>query len=401
MTWHDELRDASFRGIPFLVSEHEATGGRRGSTHEYPQRDEPFAEDMGRRARGYNLQAFVLGPEYFAGRDALIDAMNQEGPGTLVHPYLGSVIVQPRNYGVRETTRRGGMAIFRLRFEEAGENQYPARVSDTGNAVSSAADDAWIPILTEFEGTWSVSKVDWLASAAEDLVADAADSMEGSLSGISTISGDLEGFTQYLEDLRSDSSELVTTPTQLATKISEGLVSIASLPASTVEGFQALVGLGAFSPLLVEFAQTTPDRFQQSINETEFLGLFRRGAAIEAARMVPDMSFASRSDARDVRGTITELLDTEILAAGDGSADDVLQGLTALYAAVVSDLQARGASLALIRNLTPSATEPALVLAHRLYQDASRDQEIVDRNSIRHPGFVPGGVSLEVLTDAP
>jgi prophage DNA circulation protein len=37
-----------------------------------------------------------------------------------------------------------------------------------------------------------------------------------------------------------------------------------------------------------------------------------------------------------------------------------------------------------------------LVIAHRVYQDASRVDELVLRNGIRHPGFVPA-VALEVL----
>jgi hypothetical protein len=33
--------------------------------------------------------------------------------------------------------------------------------------------------------------------------------------------------------------------------------------------------------------------------------------------------------------------------------------------------------------------EPAVVLAARIYDDASRAGEIVQRNNIAHPGFVP------------
>ena len=42
---------------------------------------------------------------------------------------------------------------------------------------------------------------------------------------------------------------------------------------------------------------------------------------------------------------------------------------------------------------------PALVLAHRLYDDPSWDADIVARNDVVHPGFVPGGVDLQVLSN--
>ncbi|PTS90230.1 hypothetical protein DBR17_01670, partial [Sphingomonas sp. HMWF008] len=51
---------------------------------------------------------------------------------------------------------------------------------------------------------------------------------------------------------------------------------------------------------------------------------------------------------------------------------------------------------------TPATTEPALVIAARLYADPAqaeiRAAEIVARNRVVHPGFVPGGVALQVLT---
>ncbi len=59
----------------------------------------------------------------------------------------------------------------------------------------------------------------------------------------------------------------------------------------------------------------------------------------------------------------------------------------------------RGADLARIVSSTPARTEPALLIAHRLYGDASRADEIIARNKIAHPLFVPGGTPLEVLSD--
>ena len=40
---------------------------------------------------------------------------------------------------------------------------------------------------------------------------------------------------------------------------------------------------------------------------------------------------------------------------------------------------------------------PLLVIAHELYGDADRDQEIAARNRIRHPGFVLAGTVLKAL----
>ena len=131
MAWRDNLLDASFRGVAFGVNDTEAPiAGRRLAVHEYPGRDEPFVEDLGRRTKRWEIEAFVVGDEYADARDALIEACDMPGPGELVHPYLGSLQVACTACSLVERTREGRMARFTLSFVEAGENQYPDEPSE-------------------------------------------------------------------------------------------------------------------------------------------------------------------------------------------------------------------------------------------------------------------------------
>ena len=45
-------------------------------------------------------------------------------------------------------------------------------------------------------------------------------------------------------------------------------------------------------------------------------------------------------------------------------------------------------------------TLPALVITHTLYGNVDKEQDVIARNRIQHPGFTPGGEVLEVLVDA-
>ncbi|HAW1868790.1 TPA: baseplate protein [Escherichia coli] len=93
MTWKDRLQDASFRGVPFKVEEESAGTGRRVETHEYPNRDKPYTEDLGKITFRPSITAYVVGDDCFDQRDRLIDALNKPGPGTLVHPTYGELKV--------------------------------------------------------------------------------------------------------------------------------------------------------------------------------------------------------------------------------------------------------------------------------------------------------------------
>ena len=113
MAWRDNLVQASFRGVRFSVDETEAPiAGRRVAVHEYPGRDQPFVEDMGRVTKRWTVEAFVLGDDYDVVRDELIEASDMPGPGELVHPYLGSLQVFCTACSLTERPREGRMARF-------------------------------------------------------------------------------------------------------------------------------------------------------------------------------------------------------------------------------------------------------------------------------------------------
>ncbi len=150
MGWRDRLRPASFRGASFHVEAGGPSGGRRVAGHEFPKRDTPYAEDMGRRGRRITIAAYVIGSDYASERDALIAAMEQEGPGLLVHPTLGERLYQPDTYSCNKSRERGEFAEFELTFVEAGSRAgatsaatasvVQSRADASGNAASSAVD---------------------------------------------------------------------------------------------------------------------------------------------------------------------------------------------------------------------------------------------------------------------
>jgi hypothetical protein len=123
--------------------------------------------------------------------------------------------------------------------------------------------------------------------------------------------------------------------------------------------------------------------------------LMRRAAAISLARASATYVPTSYQDAQRVLGIVDGALWTVIEEAGDIFDDISYNALRALRAAVQTDLGARGNNLAQIVTRTFGAQQPALVLAYRLYQDASRADDLIARNDPPHPGFMP--VSVEAL----
>ena len=137
--WRAAYQPASFGGAGFHVETDSQAGGRRNALHEFPHRDTPWAEDMGRKARRWTVTAYVIGPDYTSARDALIGACEQEGPQTLVHPLLGQVQANCDDYVSTERRELGGYCVFELRFVEAGSQPGAVVTADTSSQSMAAA----------------------------------------------------------------------------------------------------------------------------------------------------------------------------------------------------------------------------------------------------------------------
>ena len=139
--------------------------------------------------------------------------------------------------------------------------------------------------------------------------------------------------------------------------------------------------------------KTTPSRKQQATNQDAIISLVRNTALVEAARDASNSNYDSAEQAINTRDEVADALDDAMQTADDKT----YMAIQDVRVALVNDMTVRAANLKSISSFTPQATMPALVLAHNLYQDALKDSDIIVRNNIKHPGFVLGGSSLEVL----
>lgn len=453
MSWRDDLQPGSFRGVPFLIDDSTAQVGRRVALHEYPLRDTPWGEDLGRRARRFAVDCLVLGTDYMSARDALIAALETAGAGTLVHPYFGtrSVVVSDA-VEVRESTREGGVARFRIPFAESGEKLEPASVTDTPSVVNAASASAQAQLAASFaNGQYSVSGWPaWLgASAMTDLntfnqqLMALRDSIPSLPSAVTAFNGLLSNFSATL-------TSLVSTPFDLGAGVVSLVLGLGTLARQPLDALSLYTQLQGFGASWSNPAPATPARAQQAANRTALVTLVQGLALAQAAATsaqvpaqtqaaplpvasaaapvwtVPVVSpitglplpsapqlvapqtadsqqlaapatvqgYDTAQAAAQVRESITEAIDTACLTADDPS---YLQWRD-LRAGVVADLSARAAALPSLVSFVPATTLPALVLAWRLFGDATRDAEIVSRNDVPYPGFVPGGQALEVLS---
>jgi prophage DNA circulation protein len=125
--------------------------------------------------------------------------------------------------------------------------------------------------------------------------------------------------------------------------------------------------------------------------------LFRRAAVVALARAAAAYQPVSADDAAGIRTIVCDALDAEITVAGNQGEDATFNALRAVRAAVIKDLTTRGAGLASIETVSTNLPVPAPVLAHRLYQDPARADELVMQANPVHPAFMP--ISFKALSE--
>jgi len=393
MSWRDRYRPGSFRGVPFKLRGLASSGGRRLVSQEYPGRDEPYVEDLGRAGRSYRFDAYVIGADYEYARDALIAALEQPGEGTLVHPTMGNLTVAAQTYDIEETAEEGGMCRFSLSFIEAGENTYPVAASDTLAKVRASADSALIAFASSFNATYDVAS--WPAFVAQS----AADQIETMAALAAGLSLGPSGLTGAVAAARGTLFALLNRIAGDPLAVAQGADTAATIQAVTggvtnsasdaETGYAALGDLSDYGAGLTPETAATPSRIIMAANTSALGALISRSALAEQVRAVSYMGFASYDDASARRQELVgRLWDAALIAAdaGDGAGFTALRQLAA---AVTTDLTARGATLARVISYETPRGLPALVLAHRLYGDAGRADELAARNHVAHPLFMP------------
>ena len=408
MSWRDSLRrirfgdgrelvGASFRGVPFFIDSGSQAGGRRAVVDELPGRDDPSVDDeLGRRARTFRVEGYVLGDDFMAQRDALIDALERKGPGTLLHPlYRAPRTVVCLTYEAREALLEGRISQVSMEFAEAPlQKPSPSVVVDGPTQVGLSADAGLAAAGADFEAGFSTEGApSFSLDTLESVLIVATNAIGEKLGPVIEATAEAARLTQKVEILTARASVLVRTPGEILLAFrdtfAELATTIATAPGAVMQAFIDMysVDFGQAPPL------TTPTREREFANWNALVSVLRRAMVMEAARLAPLVPFETHDAAVVAVASIADKLEAEAATAGDDLYAAIETLRTDLVRAVPGD-----AVLARIVTVSRPLPIPSLLLAYQVHGNVDGEADIIARNpSIRHPGVVSG--DLQVLVD--
>ncbi|MFT8463130.1 DNA circularization protein [Acetobacter persici] len=421
-----EFLQGSFRGVPFVVMGNGGLAGRKQAVHDYPYRDTPWVEDLGRRGRLYRITGFLCGATCYVQRDLLISASEASGPGLLVHPTIGIIRAACMSFEWRERDGVTGVVDIQLELLEQRNLLTSLAKTSLDAAVAASAVAMQVAASSDFSGravsAWSVgapaiaagknAASNWAVTAASSIRSPAV--MGASVAGLPGNNGRYATRNSGTTD-PSASVDTVWSALSAATASLDGQIgslqtiinssdlaaTILTIPESLR---QAVADPGTQLAVLLPLTVYSPDSIQTtapigaaiSVLITSVSALCRRSALAAIAQACADWQPTSSQEAEALRLFVAELLDAEALIAADAGDDATWQALRALRVQVTQDLSERASRLPDQITITRNACLPALLLGQQVYADATRTPDLIRRANPIHPAFMP--TSFEALS---
>ena len=403
------LRKASYEGIQFDVDTATLSFGRRTVTHEFPQRDTSYVEDLGKATRQFSIQGFIVGDDFIDRSKRLIDKIESQvgtdrraNHGKLVHPWLGSLDVTPIDNPSITYDRAKRICTFTLTFLEAG-NESTKKTTSWANQLLSKADALYAKIF----GDWTPDKI---AGIVDDVTSQ-INSCAAVLSSCQF--AQMFNLGNDILEMGHDIATSLYNKKEQARSSLLGVLGLSQYAQSTTDWKLAsikctdAITLPVLKPVNVASSAGTSKKLsdKERINEVvdEIKKNFRLvliANAMGAISMIGedndvDTDSNSKKTLSDeqilkIRNNLLDAIDAEMLIQGTDDNQDYLD-LVDSYVAVYKFLTEKLNGDSGIETVTLKQSEPSFVLAYDKYGDSTRADEIAERNDVINPLFMPVG----------
>lgn len=357
---------ASYKGVPFEAVSTSDTFGRRGAEYEYPLGEDTAYKDLGRKIRKYKVEGRIVSGLHGLMSNAMTTVVETPGPGLLVHPVFGPVMVACTSLTVGiEYIDKKRYTKLEFEFVEANASMAPfsigfavsAIVTIVGLAVSASRRRApWRNTPAAAAGALAVS------TALARQVAPAAD--EAGLDAIDMLNRGTRTLTVY------DDFDRTLDP------IVDGTAQI------RIMHEDAMVRLRQFNATVVEQVALRPDI--ESLSVSSRLALVGNFSLVSMqydypnlARAVEDLDF------------VMQVYDEEEQVAASKGDDVLVNAVAAARAQASAAILAQNIQLPGIVTFDARGEWPSVVAAQNIYQDGSRFMELESHNPNGNPFFMP------------
>lgn len=405
---------SSFKNIEFLCTNAVRTGGRNiktnativdhklaadrlrarknnGKVVENPSND--FVTiDIGITVPTFKLTALFHGDDYIIRRDELIDKLDDAKSGELEFPGQGTFTVVCKSYtSIYESTvnkyQKMDIEFVLFKPPKTFEKIFLPAVTQAAEALSAQAQ-----INTNNHDIVVLQTRKEILSESLELN---ADTMKDSLSAADapgTIVGNTYDLAvESIDALAASSDAFVDDIALLFGDVTNVVDLITTAFDSRILAYETLL---ASAVNIGNKIESIPEDLNQKLTDN----LYRTALIVGASKQLDFIDFASVTDVENVKNTLfVEIDDIADNLADFNEFGETYQALVELRSDIFNVLSNKLAALPNLIQIEVKEALPAEVLAYQLYGDATRGDDIVERNNIKNSLFVEG--ILTVLSE--
>jgi prophage DNA circulation protein len=391
--WSKTLWPASFKGVPFYVQSDKESGKRRIVSHEFPMRDDPFHEDLGEGIRSYDVTAYIASDFADTQGQALLATCAQRGAGLLVLPINGPVQVKCETFERSHEKDRLGYIAFSLKFLREGALTALISSGFLQQQVISFASTLALSASSAFE-------VLSFAKDQPDFVVEAGvHEIENALTVLETVRVSSPVDPVVSASLRDTLIAFFSDAPQLFSRTNGAdaafVIRFFDATLALNDGLPDASASDVIAPLLDQFAPVIVRGFEPIYTQ-------RASANINAVRLCVRMalmaayadgvirrSYTDRPQGLNARALASMRFEYEMDMTVGAESAELFRDLATLRGLVMDFFTRTIVDLAPVIEVKANAPLPAIVHAWRLYSDPLRAGELVARNNVPHPAFMP------------
>ena len=400
MSWKDELKPASFKGVPFRVDASAVEFGfnvqiNEIATGQLPVKEgetlpsvtsnsinDPLVTEGAKGAKVFIVEAHFTGDDYIANRDAFIAACEAGGVGVLQLPLMKPTNVVASRGVAQFSNTSGGHETLGITFIETTAKPKPETSANEKKVADAIVTAGETSIASKFASAFdkTVAGASSLAEAVSGKMLDVL--------GFGEAGDSFSDFVSKATSLSDDARTIIQTPQRFAEEILDAVADLTYAFTNPIDALNAQLFIFETYRTGLQLTLNGSESRRKTVENNQAVALaFESACVMQAGIAALNADFDTLDDAIRVRSEFETAVKTQKERLGDIEGyDAVYNSLSTLLGSVTRYINDT-ASLPSSIDIEFGDENPSLVIAADYYGDAERESELVTRNAVRNPLF--------------
>lgn len=385
---------ATYKNLSAHYQDSSVDGGRKTVTHEFPDSDTRYIEDLGKNQKVYTVNFLIDINTSKSKLDQWIKKLDEKEQGFLVHPLYGQQLVKVRNYNISDTINELGAVRLNVIFARAERNRFPDKEEGNLGFIGRLRKQVAAFIDDEFgTGVQDVTNALETFNNFNTAVQDSAREIKRIALTIQGSGSVISDFVTNINEVVNSSGALVQSPSVLASNLRSAFNNLETAYNSSADLFDVQKLMfdfdeGSNNPAIG--SSTSSNTINN--NQAQLNNYVRASALSSAYNAAANISYGNENELNLKR----EELEEGFAAIPTTIDRTVYQGLLDLR--TQTNLYFDRLSISLDKvveiNVKP---QPLTSLVYSLYGSLEKKPEIIALNSIKDPSQVSG--TLKILSN--